>query len=248
MFRGQECNYRRGCLTDAFEGLDIVLGAAENDIAERFAPRSSRRARCSSTIRARSARPQRPPLSSPRSTRGRAGYKGNGLEPQLYHHRDPRGPLTPSPRRAPSRRSPLPNKAVSGAARHRRINTRSRPFSEGKHLEPKVFQYQIAYNIIPRSAASTEVAPARDEDAERGPQDPPPARDGGQLHCARARHPQPQRVSVVLRTKEKISVERAKELIANAPGCKSPTTSRTRSTRCCSISSDQDTVLCRPHS
>ena len=36
MFRGQECTIVEAS-DDAFEGLDIVLGAAENDIAERFA-------------------------------------------------------------------------------------------------------------------------------------------------------------------------------------------------------------------
>ena len=36
-FRGQECTIVEAS-DDAFEGLDIVLGAAENDIAERFAP------------------------------------------------------------------------------------------------------------------------------------------------------------------------------------------------------------------
>ena len=36
-FRGQECTIVEAS-DNAFEGLDIVLGAAENDIAERFAP------------------------------------------------------------------------------------------------------------------------------------------------------------------------------------------------------------------
>lgn len=33
----------------AFEGMDVVLGAAENDIAKRFAPPSSRQVPCSWT-------------------------------------------------------------------------------------------------------------------------------------------------------------------------------------------------------
>ena len=37
LFRGQECTIVEAS-DEAFEGLDIVLGAAENDIAERFAP------------------------------------------------------------------------------------------------------------------------------------------------------------------------------------------------------------------
>ena len=37
MFRGEEVTIREACDT-AFEGVDIVLGAAENDIAKQFAP------------------------------------------------------------------------------------------------------------------------------------------------------------------------------------------------------------------
>ena len=37
MFKGQEVTIQEACDT-AFEGVDIVLGAAENDIAKKFAP------------------------------------------------------------------------------------------------------------------------------------------------------------------------------------------------------------------
>ena len=36
-FKGEEIEIQEACDT-AFEGVDIVLGAAENDIAEKFAP------------------------------------------------------------------------------------------------------------------------------------------------------------------------------------------------------------------
>ena len=36
-WQGQELTVELAC-DEAFEGMDIVLGAAENDIAERFAP------------------------------------------------------------------------------------------------------------------------------------------------------------------------------------------------------------------
>ena len=36
-FKGEDVTIQEACDT-AFEGVDIVLGAAENDIAERFAP------------------------------------------------------------------------------------------------------------------------------------------------------------------------------------------------------------------
>ena len=37
LFKGEEVTIQEACET-AFEGVDIVLGAAENDIAEKFAP------------------------------------------------------------------------------------------------------------------------------------------------------------------------------------------------------------------
>ena len=37
IFRGEEVTIQEACDT-AFDGVDIVLGAAENDIAKRFAP------------------------------------------------------------------------------------------------------------------------------------------------------------------------------------------------------------------
>ena len=42
--------------------------------------------------------------------------------------------------------------AVSGAGKGGidELNNEVKALSEGKHLEPKVFQYQIAYNIIPQ--------------------------------------------------------------------------------------------------
>ena len=37
IFKGEEVEIQEAC-DDAFEGVDIVLGAAENDIAKQFAP------------------------------------------------------------------------------------------------------------------------------------------------------------------------------------------------------------------
>ena len=51
-WRGHDIPVELAC-DEAFEGMDIVLGAAENDIAERFAPPSSRREPCSWTTPAR---------------------------------------------------------------------------------------------------------------------------------------------------------------------------------------------------
>ena len=54
--------------------------------------------------------------------------------------------------------------AVSGAGKGGidELNNEVKALSEGKHLEPKVFQYQIAYNIIPQIGGEAfEATPAR---------------------------------------------------------------------------------------
>ena len=85
---------------------------------------------------------------------------------------------------------------------------RSRHFREGKHLEPKVFQYQIAYNIIPQIGGEAFEGYTSEEMKMQN--------EGRKiLHlpelkvsctCARVPVIRSHSVSVVLRTKEKISV------------------------------------------
>ena len=91
MFRGQECTIVEAS-DDAFEGLDIVLGAAENDIAERFCSLDRQGGRgVRRQFERVPPRPQRPPCHPRDQPRGREVAQGHHLEPQLHHHRDPCG-------------------------------------------------------------------------------------------------------------------------------------------------------------
>ena len=93
---------------------------------------------------------------------------------------------------------------------------------EGKSVSPQVFQYQIAYNVIPQIGGEAFEGYTSEEMKMQN--------EGRKiLHlpemkvsctCVRVPVVRSHSVSVVLRTKEKISVERARELIAAAPGCK----------------------------
>ena len=114
--------------------------------------------------------------------------------------------------------------AVSGAGKGGidELNNEVKALSEGKHLEPKVFQYQIAYNIIPQIGGEAFEGYTSEEMKMQNEGRKILHLPEMKVSCTCARVPviRSHSVSVVLRTKEKISVERARELIANAPGCK----------------------------
>ena len=93
---------------------------------------------------------------------------------------------------------------------------------EGKPVHPQVFQYQIAYNVIPQIGGEAYEGYTSEEMKMQNEGRKILHLPEMKVSCTCARVPviRSHSVSVVLRTKEKISVERAKELIANAPGCK----------------------------
>ena len=198
-FGGRKCTIVEAS-DDAFEGLDIVLGAAENDIAERFAPAIVKAGAVfvdnSSAFRLDPKVPLVIPEINPEDVKWHSGIISNPNCTTI---------VTLVAINALAKESPIETiiassyQAVSGAGKNGidELHDEVAALAAGKPVEPKVFQYQIAYNVIPRSAARRTwgLHQRGDEDAERGPQDPPPARDEGQLHlCARARGAQPLRL------------------------------------------------------
>ena len=151
-FRGQECTIVEAS-DDAFEGLDIVLGAAENDIAERFAPAIVKAGAVfvdnSSAFRLDPNVPLVIPEINPEDVKWHKGIISNPNCTTI---------VTLVAINALAKESPIETiiassyQAVSGAGKGGidELNNEVKALSEGKHLEPKVFQYQIAYNIIPQ--------------------------------------------------------------------------------------------------
>ena len=165
MFRGQECTIVVGRLTTRLRALISSSARPRTTSPSVLPPRSSRRARCSSTIRARSASTPTSPLVIPEiNPEDVKWHKGIISNPNCTTI------VTLVAINALAKESPIETiiassyRAVSGAGKGGidELNNEVKALSEGKHLEPKVFQYQIAYNIIPQiGGGPSRATPAR---------------------------------------------------------------------------------------
>ena len=198
MFRGQECTIVEAS-DNAFEGLDIVLGAAENDIAERFAPSIVKAGAVfvdnSSAFRLDPNVPLVIPEINPEDVKWHKGIISNPNCTTI---------VTLVAINALAKESPIETiiassyQAVSGAGKGGIDDII--PQIGGEAFEGYTSEEMKMQNEGRKILHLPEM----------------------KVSCTCARVPviRSHSVSVVLRTKEKISVERAKELIANAPGCK----------------------------
>ena len=223
-FRGEEVTIVEAS-DEAFEGLDIVLGAAENDIAERFAPAIVKSGAVfvdnSSAFRLDGDVPLVIPEINPDDAAKHHGIISNPNCTTI---------VTLVAINALAQESPIETiiassyQAVSGAGKNGidELYHEVELLREGKAAQPKVFPYQIAYNVIPQIGGEQYMGYTSEEMKMQN--------EGRKiLHlpelkvsctCVRVPVVRSHSVSVVLRTKEKISVERARELIAAAPGCR----------------------------
>ena len=223
-FRGKEVTIVEAS-DDAFEGLDIVLGAAENDIAKRFAPAIVKSGAVfvdnSSAFRLDPDVPLVIPEINPDDVKWHKGIISNPNCTTI---------VTLVAINALREESPIETMIVSsyqatsgaGAGGPKELMAEVDAISRGETYEPQVFQYQIAYNVIPQIGGEAFEGYTSEEMKMQN--------EGRKiLHlpdlkvsctCVRVPVVRSHSVSVVLRTKEKISVERARELIAKAKGCR----------------------------
>ena len=232
----------------AFEGMDIVLGAAENDIAKRFAPAIVKAGAVfvdnSSAFRMDPNVPLVIPEINPEDARRHKGIIANPNCTTIVSL----GAIN-----ALNQDSPIQSiiassyQAVSGAGAGgpRELMEEVELLREGKPVHPQVFQYQIAYNVIPQIGGEAYEGYTSEEmkmqNEGRKIMHLPDLRVS--CTCVRVPVVRSHSVSLVVRTREKISVRRARELIAAAPGCRLVDDLSSRRYPMPLDTSDQDTVF-----
>ena len=232
----------------AFEGMDIVLGAAENDIAKRFAPAIVKAGAVfvdnSSAFRMDPNVPLVIPEINPEDARR---HKGIIADPNCTTI------VSLVAINALNQDSPIQSiiassyQAVSGAGAGgpRELMEEVELLREGKPVHPQVFQYQIAYNVIPQIGGEAYEGYTSEEMKMQNEGRKIMHLPDLQVSCTCVRVPvvRSHSVSLVVRTREKISVRRARELIAAAPGCRLVDDLSSRRYPMPLDTSDQDTVF-----
>ena len=151
-WKGRDITVELAC-DEAFAGMDIVLGAAENDIAKRFAPAIVRAGAVfvdnSSAFRMDPDVPLVVPEINPEDVKKHKGIIANPNCTTI---------VSLVAINALNQDSPIESivassyQAVSGAGAGGPIELMNEveALGLGQQIEPKVFQYQIAYNVIPQ--------------------------------------------------------------------------------------------------
>ena len=223
-FRGEPITIREAS-EDAFNGLDIVLGAAENDIAKRFAPAIKTAGAVfvdnSSAFRLDANVPLVVPEINPEDVRAHHGIIANPNCTTIISLVAINGL-----RKASSIESVIASsyQAVSGAgaAGLQELRDQLRAISEGREIKASAFPYQIACNVIPQIGGETFEGYTSEEMKLQNEGRKIMHLPEMKVSCTCVRVPvmRSHSVSLLVRTKDKITVEQARKLIAAAPGCK----------------------------
>ena len=223
-FKGEEVTIQEACDT-AFEGVDIVLGAAENDIAEKFAPAIVKAGAVfvdnSSAFRLDPNVPLIVPEVNPEAAKNHKGIISNPNCSTI---------ITVTAVNALNSISPIKSmvastyQAVSGAgvAGMAELENQVKALQEGKDVDVKTFAYQIAYNLIPQIGGEQFEGYTSEEMKMQN--------EGRKIMhlpelnvsctCVRVPVMRSHSISVQLKFDRPVSVEEAREVLSKAPGVK----------------------------
>ena len=224
LFKGEEVTIQEA-RDDAFEGVDIVLGAAENDIAKKFAPAIVKAGAVfvdnSSAFRLDPEVPLIVPEVNPEDVKNHKGIISNPNCSTI---------ITITAVNALNKLSPIRTmtastyQAVSGAGAGGPIELMNEveALRKGETYEPKIFSHQIAYNLIPQIGGE-QVDGFTSEEMKM-------QNEGRKIMhlpelkvsctCVRVPVVRSHSISVSVHFDRHVTVEEVREVIASAPGCK----------------------------
>ena len=223
-FKGQDVVVEEA--TDAaFEGMDIVLGAAENPIAKRFAPAIVKAGAVfvdnSSAFRMDPEVPLIVPEINPEDAKKHKGIISNPNCSTI---------ITLTAVHALNELSPIKTmvastyQATSGAGVNGPIELmdETKAVLAGEPTKPKVFPYQIAFNLIPCIGSESTDGYTTEEMKMQNEGRKIMHLPELKVSCTCIRVPvvRSHSISVTVRTERPISVEEAREAIAKAKGCR----------------------------
>ena len=223
-FKGEDVTIQLAC-DEAFEGVDIVLGAAENDIAKQFAPAIVKAGAVfvdnSSAFRMDPKVPLVVPEVNPEDVKWHNGIISNPNCSTI---------ITVTAVNALNAISPTRNmtastyQAVSGAGAGGPIELMGEveALAKGESYEPQIFPYQIAYNLIPQIGGESFEGYTSEEMKMQN--------EGRKIMhlpelnvtctCVRVPVIRSHSISVSCHFDVPVTVEQVRQAIANAPGCR----------------------------
>ena len=223
-FKGEDVTIQEAC-DSAFEGVDIVLGAAENDIAEKFAPAIVKAGAVfvdnSSAFRLDPNVPLIVPEVNPEDVKNHKGIISNPNCSTI---------ITVTAVNALNSIAPIKSmvastyQAVSGAgvAGMAELENQVKALQAGESVDVKTFAYQIAYNLIPQIGGEQFEGYTSEEMKMQN--------EGRKIMhlpelnvsctCVRVPVMRSHSISVQLKFDRPVSVAEAREVLAKAPGVK----------------------------
>ena len=223
-FKGEEVTIAEACDT-AFEGVDIVLGAAENDIAKKFAPAIQAAGAVfvdnSSAFRMDPKVPLIVPEVNPQDVAWHNGIISNPNCSTIITLTAVNALNSISPIRTMTAST---YQAVSGAGAEGPVELQNEvdALAKGETYEPKVFSHQIAFNLIPQIGGEAYEGYTSEEMKMQN--------EGRKIMhlpeltvsctCVRVPVMRSHSISVSCHFDVPVTVEQVREVIAKAPGCK----------------------------
>ena len=223
-FKGEEITIQEAT-EEAFRGVDIVLGAAENDIAKKFAPAIVAAGAVfvdnSSAFRMDPKVPLIIPEVNPEDVKGHNGIISNPNCSTI---------ITVTAVNALNKLAKIRTmtastyQAVSGAGANGPIELMNEveALYKGESYEPKVFPYQIAYNLIPQIGGEQVDGYTSEEMKMQNEGRKIMHLPDLKVTCTCVRVPvvRSHSISVSCHFDVPVTVEQVRQVIADAPGCK----------------------------